>query len=216
MDRIKVFISHSSKQKSIGGKFKNSLESYCGYKVFVAHDDIQGAAVWEEEIIKGIQGADFFIPLISKDFRGSPFTDQEIGIAVSLKKKIIPIKLDTLNPYGFIQKFQALSYKEFPESSYDKDNINKLALIIGQIGLYESSSPYHDRVISSIVYAFCNSASFNASNATIQLLCSCDRLSSDQISLIKHALTTNSQIKGAYGLPALKDCLNKKYKVVVD
>lgn len=216
MDRLKVFISYSSKQKLLGGKFKLSLENYCGYKVFVAHDDIPGAAVWEEEIMQGISDADFFIPLISREFRMSPFTDQEIGIAVFLKKKIIPIKLEDLNPYGFIQKYQAIPYREFSDVSHHKDDISKLALIIAQLELNKPSSTYYQKATSSMVYAFCTSTSFDVSNATIQLLCNCDDLSSDQISHIRQAILNNSQIRGAYGLPALKDCLNKKYKVTVD
>lgn len=126
MDRISAFISYSSKQKVIGGKFKSYLENYCGYETFIAHDDIPGSTIWEDEIIQAIENADFFIPLISREFKKSPFTDQETGIAVFLKKKIIPIKLDEINPYGFIEKYQALQYK---------NNMHKLALTIAQIGL---------------------------------------------------------------------------------
>lgn len=106
MDRVSAFISYSSTQKVIGGTFKSFLSSYCGYKIFIAHDDIPGSAIWEEEIIKGIEESDFFIPLISKEFADSPFADQETGIAVYLNKKIIPIKLEEVNPYGFISKYQ--------------------------------------------------------------------------------------------------------------
>lgn len=113
MDCISAFISYSVKQKTIGGKFRSLLTTYCGYETFIAHDDILGSAVWEEEIIKAIEKADFFIPLISSDFKTSDFTDQETGIAITLKKKIIPIKLEEVNPYGFISKYQALQYKSY-------------------------------------------------------------------------------------------------------
>lgn len=208
MDRICAFISYSSKQKIIGGRFKSYLENYCGYETFIAHDDILGSTIWEEEILKAIKNADFFIPLVSKEFKESPFTDQETGIAVYLKKKIIPIKLDEINPYGFIEKYQALQYK---------NDINKLALTIAQIGLiYEPQSSYHQKVLNSIVHAFCKSRSFEIANATIQILCKCNDLSSHQLMRIVKAIKANSQIENAYGLDALKECLLKKYKMSID
>lgn len=207
MNRITTFISYSSKEKVIGGKFKSYLENFCGYETFIAHDDIIGSTIWEEEIIKAIKNADFFIPLISKDFKESPFTDQETGIAVCLNKKIIPVKLDELNPYGFIEKYQALPYK---------DNANKLALTVAQIGLIELKSSYHQKALNSIVHAFCKSSSFEIANATIQILCKCNDLSSRQLRLIVKAVKNNSQIKNAYGLSVLKECLGKIYKVSID
>lgn len=208
MTRIVAFISYSSKEKVIGGKFKSYLENFCGYETFIAHDDIPGSTIWEEEIIQAIKNADFFIPLISKDFRESPFTDQETGIAVCLNKKIIPVKLDELNPYGFIEKYQALQYK---------GDINKLALTIAQIGLiYKPRSSYHQKALNSIVHSFCKSSSFEIANATIQILCKCNDLSSRQLKLIVKAVKNNSQIKNAYGLSTLKECLHKMYKVSID
>src|SRR3989344_8729564 len=121
MNRISVFISYSSTQKTIGGKIKSYLSSCCGYEMFIAHDDIPGSSVWEAEIINAIEKYDFFIPLISREFKKSQYADQETGIAVYLKKKIIPIKLDDANPYGFISKFQAIPYK---------DDMKELALTI--------------------------------------------------------------------------------------
>ena len=208
MYRISAFISYSSKEKVIGGKFKSCLENFCGYEAFIAHDDILGSTIWEDEIIKSLKNADFFMPLISKEFKESPFTDQETGIAVCLKKKIIPIKLSEINPYGFIEKYQALQYK---------NDVNNLALTIAQIGLiYEPKSSYHQKALNSIVYAFCESMSFEVANATIQILCKCNDLSPNQLTQIVKAIKTNSQIENAYGLNALKECLRKNYKISID
>lgn len=208
MDKIVAFISYSSKQKVIGGKFKSYLENFCGYETFIAHDDILGSTIWEEEIIQAIENADFFIPLISKEFKEAPFTDQETGMAVCLKKKIIPIKLDDINPYGFIQKYQALQYR---------NNVNQIALTIAQIGLiHKPSFSYHQKALNSIVYAFYNSSSFEIANATIQILCECKNLSPQHLKLIVKAIHNNSQIENAYGLIALKDCLSKIYNVSID
>lgn len=217
MDRISAFISYSSTQKGIGGKFKSFIENYCGYEVFIAHDDIPGSSIWEDEIIKSIKNSDLFIPLISREFTRSEFTDQETGIAFYLNRKIIPIKLDSLNPYGFISKYQALQYRQNPTGYYYKDNINKLAVSIAQIGVsYDSGTDLHRKAINSIVHAFCNSSSFNVSNAVISAMTMCKHFSSSHISLIKNAIGQNSQIHGAYNLPALKEFLSENYNIAID
>ena len=206
MDRISAFISYSSAQKSLGGKFKLYLSSFCGYEIFIAHDDIPGSSVWEEEIIGAIKKSDFFIPLISQAFIESPFTDQETGMAVYLKKKIIPIKLDSVNPYGFISKFQAIPYK---------DDMKELALTIAQVGL-SYGEPYRQKVLDSAVYAFCNSSSFEKANAAIGIICKCKDLSRNHLKQITEAIKINTQIQGAFELHGLRKFLLETYRIVID
>lgn len=223
MDRIKVFISYSSEEKQIGGKLKQCLIRYCGYDAFIAHDDIPGSEVWEKEIFQAIKNTDFFIPLISQHFKQSAYTDQETGCALSFNKKIIPIKLDNTNPYGFINKFQALQYKNSPPTlywnrSYKTDNINELAISIAHIGLhYEHKSIYYKKSLQSLVYALYQSSSFDTSNVIIQILSKCNhQLSQEQIKLIITTIKNNSQVIGAFGLPELKNILNTKYRCHID
>ncbi len=214
MDRISTFISYSSQEKNIGGKFKACLEKYCGYVAFIAHEDIEGSTIWGDEIIKAVELTDFFIPLLSEKFRISDFTDQETGMAVALKKKIIPIKLESTNPYGFIDKYQALQYKSYSSISSPEDNIKELALTIAQIGLrYELC---HEKAINSLVHAFCNSKSFEATNATINILSKYDHFSKNHLKQIMFAIQNNSQVKGAYGLPNFKKFLHSRYGIILD
>jgi len=46
---------------------------------------------------------------LTESFAASDWTDQEIGIAVALRKIIVPMKL-TLDPYGVIGRYQAQSF----------------------------------------------------------------------------------------------------------
>ncbi len=214
MESIKVFISYSSVQKNIGGRFKACLTSYCGYETFIAHSDIPGSLIWEDEIIKAIESADFFIPLISDAFKVSDFTDQETGIAVSLKKKIIPIKLEDINPYGFINKYQAMKYKKYQAYDGIRDNIKELVLTIAQIVLNDKQ--YHEKAINSTVYAFCNSSSFDTTNATIKIMLNYDHFVSRHLDQIGQAIKRNPQIAGAFGLLAFREFLHRKYKIAID
>jgi hypothetical protein len=210
MNRLKAFISYSSKQKTVGGRFKHCLEHYCGYEVFVAHSDMPAASFFPEEIIKAIKNADFFIPLLSEDFKTSDYSDQETGAAVVLNKKIIPIKLTDLNPYGLIDKIHALQYKEWST----KDNVKELVLTIAQVGL--RIDQYHPQAIESLIYAFCNSRSYDSTNATIQIMLKYDQFTKSQIEQIVEAMNSNGEILGAFGLPQLKKFLRDRYKISVD
>lgn len=216
-NRISAFISYSSAEKKIGGRFKSCLTTYCGYETFIAHDDIPGSSVWEPEIVKAIPQTDFFIPLISESFKNSPYTDQETGIAVYLNKKIIPIKLESVNPYGFISKYQALQYKATPTSYFSPDNVKELVLTIAQIGLsFQPKSTYRQKALNSVVYAFCQSNSFDTANATIQIILRCKDLSPDHIKEMKQAMKENDQIQGAYELLSLKEFLKKTYSLAIE
>lgn len=217
MSRISAFISHSSSQKIIGGELRTRLSDYCGYETFIAHTDIPASSIWDDEIIKAIEKADFFIPLISDAFKISEFTDQETGIAVSLQKKIIPVKLEKINPYGFINKYQALQYKVYPPDYYLHDNLKELALTIAQIGLsYESGSTYHQKALTSIIHAFCASGSFDTTNSTIEIMSKCKDFSPHNLEQIAEAIKKNDQITGAFGLPKLKEFLRSTYKFSID
>lgn len=223
MDRIKVFISYSSEEKHIGGKLKQCLINFCGYDAFIAHDDIPGSEIFEKEILQAIKHTDFFIPLISKNFKESVYADQETGYSVGLNKKIIPIKLESINPYGFINKFQALQYKKIPPTqtwsrTYKTDNMAELATSIAHIGLhYEQKSTYYKKSLESLVYALCHSGSFDTTNVIIQILSKCNHhLSSEQVKQISQAIQTNSQIIGAFRLAELKSILNTTYGCHID
>ena len=223
MDRIKAFISYSSEEKHIGGQLKQCLTKFCGYNAFIAHDDIPGSEIFEKEIPHAIKHTDFFIPLISKNFKESVYADQETGCAVCLNKKIIPIKLDTTNPYGFINKFQALQYKKISTTqtwnrTYKTDNVDELAISIAHIGFhYEQKSIYYKKSLESLVYALCHSGSFDTTNVIIQILSKCKHhLSQEHVRQISQAIQTNSQIIGAFGLSELKGILNITYGCHID
>lgn len=199
------------------------LTHYCGYDTFIAHDDIPGSEVWEKEILRAIRNADFFIPLVSEHFKNSPYTDQETGCAVCLNKKIIPIKLDTKDPYGFINKYQALQYKKYllPQGRYPSkkmDNLFELAITIAHIGLhYQPRTAYYRKSLQSLVYALCSSASFDITNTIIRIVATCNhRFSDEQVTQIMKAMQTNTQIVGAFGLPELKRILSTTYDCRID
>src|SRR5260370_2402835 len=111
---ILIFLSYSHKSKKLAGELKQGLQSF-DFGVFMAHEDIKPSAQWRKEISKNLSECHVFIPVLTRGFLESDWTDQETGIALALKKKIIPVRVHQ-NPHGFIDTIQAMKWKK--ESSY--------------------------------------------------------------------------------------------------
>lgn len=203
MQRLQVFISYSDLDKLIAGKLKEYLITYCGYNAFLAHEDMVPSKNFKEEIIKKIKKMDVFVPLISQNFVTSAYADQEVGIAIAEKRKIIPISID-LNPYGFISDYHALKYR---------DDLKNLAITIGLLVVKNFPNKYQKKAKDSIVKALDGSLHFVDSNVIISILCECQNLNTEQLDSIQKSIKNNSQVKGAYGLGDLRKMLKIKYGI---
>ena len=96
--------------KKLTGKIKKYLRQY-GVKVFLAHDDIEPSEEWADRILEELNNCDIFMPILTKQFNESKWTDQETGCALILKKLIMPLKID-VDPHGFISRYQARTLKK--------------------------------------------------------------------------------------------------------
>ena len=106
---VKIFISHSSKNKHDAKNIKNILRDFfpC-IEVFVAHDDLQPTQNFNEDIIDKLKKCGLFILLVSKNIVDSNYVQQEIGMGRILNKRILPICLDDTIPEGFIRQIQGI------------------------------------------------------------------------------------------------------------
>lgn len=104
---FKLFISHVSAIKANVSRLQRQLLHF-GISSFVAHEDIEPTADWQEEILKALFSMDALAAVITPDFKNSCWADQEVGIAVGRNVLIVPIRRDA-DPHGFISKYQALT-----------------------------------------------------------------------------------------------------------
>lgn len=110
IETIHVFLSHKHDDVGIADAIKQCLEKF-GVEAFVAHRDINPSARWRQTILEHLQGkCNAFAPLLTNEFHGSLWTDQETGIAVQQNLPIAPIKIHR-DPYGFIDDRQAVPLK---------------------------------------------------------------------------------------------------------
>lgn len=104
---IKIFLSHSDKDKKIASELKYKLSKY-GLSIFLAHEDIDGGSNWVSKLYEEIQNSKIFIMLLSANYHSSNYTEQEAGIALNCSKTILPISIDGTTPHGFVSSRQAI------------------------------------------------------------------------------------------------------------
>jgi len=103
---LRAFISYSTKDKHQAAEVKAALRDL-GVECFLAHDDIRVSEEWKERILEELATCDVLIPLLSKAFRESDWTAQEVGYAFARRDiLIIPLSLDATTPYGLISHVQ--------------------------------------------------------------------------------------------------------------
>ena len=201
MKAIETFLSHSNKDKKIARIFADNLSVY-GFKVFVAHDDIQLGEQWEETLKESIKNCELFLVLLSENFHPSRFTDQEIGIAIAFNKQIFPIRIDETKPYGFMSKFQAkkISIK------IDHSQIKLLAQRLS------SFTNERINVIDRIIDQLCHAESFNSANTISEILFEYTNFTHNQVNKIAQAFVSNSQVRGGWtARPACLDFLARNW-----
>ncbi|MFZ0638176.1 MAG: TIR domain-containing protein [Candidatus Acidiferrales bacterium] len=103
-----VFISYSSEDANRASDVRDELQSN-HYRSFLAHDDIEAAEDWHEQIWNNLQRAKGFVGLVTADFNHSAFCQQEIGAALALNKPSILLFCDAHRKVpGFAGRFQAV------------------------------------------------------------------------------------------------------------
>lgn len=188
-DHFKLFISHVSTYKVLASQIAYFLADY-GISAFVAHEDIEPAKEWVEEIIIALSTMDACIALLSNDFPDSPWTDQEMGFAVARGVPIIPVKIDLI-PYGFMGRYQAL--KGVPPLGHE------LAPRIGEILFHDPRN--HEKLAKGVVAALESSERYSQANARSAHLARLPHFSTDLVERLKLALVSNGQVRDSYDAP---------------
>lgn len=189
--RIKIFLSYSTRDKGTAGVIKRELEEF-GYNVFLAHHDLEPSQLWIAEIIKNLDECDIFIPYLNDSSMNSYWVNQEIGIGFIKNKLIFPLKINQ-NPWGFISHIQAYSLNASNGDTLFKDiqiSCRKLVKI--------TISKQPKKMLDTLIFGLDNSPSFVCSNAIINLLLTYDLLSNIQINEIIRIFFANDQVNNAH------------------
>ena len=181
-EKIKLFISHKADYKKYV-KYLSDVLSERNITCFVAHEDIEPTKEWQDEIEKALWTMDAFLAYLTDDFQGGNWTSQEIGFAVAREVPIIPLKLQNLDPYGFIGKIQAV-----PRT----DDVYALATKIADILVKKLENEGHIREI--IINSFIKSYSYEVSTNNFEQLKAIDSFSNDELDEMAKAYNENNQL----------------------
>lgn len=168
-DRIRVFISHTSKHRAAVGDLASELNRFA-FSCFVAHDAIEPSREWQDVIEAALRTADVFIAYVTPDFNGSQWTDQEVGWALGRGLIVLPLKVGA-DPYGFFGTYQALPVQQGQRAHDVAVGVTRafaVAVFRGQ--RRRASSSLGNRMADVIVEAFCISGSFETARRRYELL----------------------------------------------
>lgn len=102
-----AFISYSHKDREYAQPAKQFLEEL-GIAAFLAHEDLEVSEEWKVEIVEKLKSCDYFIPLLSKNFRWSKWAPQEAGFIASRPEvQIVPLSIDGTVSFGFMEHLQS-------------------------------------------------------------------------------------------------------------
>ena len=89
--RFKVFICHSSADTAIACQLRNLLVIIPEMDVILDVCSFEVGERLPERIEEEIKGSDCFVVFLTKNAEKSVWVNQEIGVAINVDKKIIPI-----------------------------------------------------------------------------------------------------------------------------
>ena len=185
---VRVFISHTSKHKKEAAKLKVWLHGY-GIASFVAHEDIKPMKEWQNELERALRSMGILVALLTEDFSQSDWTDQEVGFAVAAYVSIVPIRMGR-NPYGFIEKYQALPTSGDLNSSI-AESVFSFAL---------NDEKLKAEATDAFIVALRSSPNFDRSNRLAPHLKAIAELTGTQEKALVDAFNENSQVSSAYDI----------------
>ena len=89
------FISHCSKDIQIVDQIVNILKS-CNIPYWKAPEMIPSGSNYAREIPNALKNCGIFLFVVSEAAQNSIWVEKEVDIAINIRKKIIPVRIDTV------------------------------------------------------------------------------------------------------------------------
>lgn len=186
---VRMFLSHVSQHRVAASKMKSTLASM-GIAAFVAHEDVEPTLEWQKEIETALQSMDVLCALLTPEFPGSHWADQEVGFALGRNVPIVAVRLG-LDPYGFLGKIQATT-GSLQKPEVIASNVFDACMRI---------EPLRARVIDALVSAIAEAPSYLAARIGMKKLSPQQAtLDKAQVERLLRAARDNSQVKDAFGV----------------
>lgn len=196
---FKLFVSHLAAERAYAGALQQAL-ALRDVSCFVAHNDIEPALDWQNQIEAALATCDALAALLHPGFHDSKWCDQEIGYAMGRGVPVFAVRLGT-DPYGFIGRFQGLNGQKAP-----------VAAVARQLFELLCRYPQTQRVMAPIlVEQFATSTSFADARAGMDRLEALEYWEPTFSTRILEAQQANNQVSNSHSVPDRIDALVGKW-----
>jgi hypothetical protein len=196
---FRLFITHVALHRAKAHELKEHLARF-QVAAFVAHDDIEPTREWQAEIERALRTMDALVALISPEFLGSRWCDQEVGIAVGRGKLVVPLRCGA-DPHGFLGKYQGLQADDL-DSSVRAERIADILIQNPQ-----SSARMADALVERVASALTYESAKRATTLVERL----PALNTRQVARLLTAIEDNDQVRDAFGVPVRLRALAERY-----
>lgn len=107
-----IFFAYAEKDKGTLESMRRQLRR-AGYSVWTAEADIQSGQDAKAETLRGIEGADSLVYLMSSESLDSAACQAQVQYAQTLKKRIIPLKLEAIATDSLPKNQQKFAWVDF-------------------------------------------------------------------------------------------------------
>lgn len=199
--QFRLFLSHVSTDKILCSNLKIGLARF-GISCFVAHEDIEPTREWVEEIERALASCDALVAILSQGFKESNWTDQEVGYCHARRVLIVSVR-QGLDPYGFIQRYQAVNGNGKEPTVVARELYDILAK-------HERTSA---RMAEAIVGVFEESHSYANAKENVQLLLNVKAWTPELLRRVEAAVEANNQNRDAWGVASQVQALLRAHGI---
>lgn len=134
-----VFLAHAEEDHELSQQVRRSLRR-AGMTTWVHHSDIASGADFLATMRRGVEEADNVVFLMSEAALRSPYCEQELEWAIALNKRIIPLRVGTVNPDNVPPAIKNRHYIDLTdnvtESDYQDDESDLLRILREEASYY--------------------------------------------------------------------------------
>src|SRR2546422_1788465 len=111
--RLDFFISYKTVDKQLAGRVAQYLHGN-GHDFFLAHDDLEITPDFERDIRNRIDNCTALLAIVTPNFEGAAYPNQEVGYAMKADKPIIPLWFPGVRSekLGFLSRVNAVHATE--------------------------------------------------------------------------------------------------------
>lgn len=101
MPATRLFVSHSTQDNAWCRELVAALKA-AGYDVWYDEQGLSGGAVWVETLQHEVQTRDVFVIVLTPEAWASPWVQEEVRLALSTQRTILPVMLKATPVAGFL------------------------------------------------------------------------------------------------------------------